>query len=150
MLEKILLKIRQLKYRLKRDYLTINNIVIAVAFFIALSWAWGSIQSMQQNYELQRMVHTKRQQAEIAKLQVALLEYDAKYYESSEYLDLAVRKRLGLVSPGERQLIIPSTDSVSKETAPIANQPAGQAGDKSNFQQWKQFLLGSNTGLLTK
>ena len=145
MLEKILMKIRQLNYRLKRDYLTMNNVVIAVAFFVALSWAWGSIQSMQQNYELQRMVHTKRQQAEIAKLQVALLEYDAKYYESSEYLDLTVRKRLGLVNPGDRQLIVPSTDSLTEEATPTSNQPSIQANSQSNFQQWTQFLLGNNT-----
>ena len=72
-------------------------------------------------------------------------EKDAKYYESSEYLDLTVRKRLGLVNPGERQLIVPSTDSLTEEATPTSNQPSIQANSQSNFQQWTQFLLGNNT-----
>ena len=70
------LKLKRLIYRIQHDYLTLNNVVIAAAILIAMSWAWGSIESMQKNYELQRSIDNKRQQVEIEKLQVALLEYD--------------------------------------------------------------------------
>lgn len=136
------LKIRQLNYRLRHDYLTLNNIVIVVAFLIALNWAWGSIKAMQQNYELQNKVYAKRQQTEVAKLKVALLEYDAKYYESPEYLDLAVRKRLGLATPGERQLIVKSTDRPNP-TNPSHSDSKTRV-ESNNFQQWRNFLMGSH------
>ena len=91
------LKLKRLIYRIQHDYLTLNNVVIAAAILIAMSWAWGSIESMQKNYELQRSIDNKRQQVEIEKLQVALLEYESKYYQSEEYQELTIRQRTGKV-----------------------------------------------------
>ncbi len=132
---------KRLLYRLRHDYLTLNNIVIAAAFLIALSWAWGSVEVMQRNYQLQQSVDSKRRQVEIEKLRVSLLTYEEKYYQSDEYIDLAVRQRLGLGAPGEQQLITPSTDTA----APSAARPAqhNQANyPRSNLQQWLDFLFG--------
>ena len=133
------LHLKRLLYRVQRDYLTVNNIVIVAAALLAISWAWGSIESMQQNYELQRAVDNKKQQLEIEKLKVALLSYEAKYYESEEYQELAVRQRLGKGIPGEKQLIVPSTDT----TNPTQN-TATTPQPISNFQQWMNFLFGGN------
>ena len=133
------LHLKRLLYRVQRDYLTVNNIVIVAAALLAISWAWGSIESMQQNYELQRAVDNKKQQLEVEKLKVALLNYEAKYYESEEYQELAVRQRLGKGIPGEKQLIVPSTDT----TNPTQN-TATTPQPISNFQQWMNFLFGGN------
>ena len=89
----ILIK-RQL-YALRHDYLTMNNLVTAAAILVAFGWAWGSVEAMQQNYELQRSIDNKRQQIEIEKIKVALLQYESKYYESDEYQELAARQRTG-------------------------------------------------------
>ena len=133
------LHLKRLLYRVQRDYLTVNNIVIVAAALLAISWAWGSIESMQQNYELQRAVDNKKQQLEVEKLKVALLNYEAKYYESEEYQELAVRQRLGKGIPGEKQLIVPSTDTTNPAQNIATNpQPV------SNFQQWMNFLFGGN------
>ena len=133
------LHLKRLLYRVQRDYLTVNNIVIVAAALLAISWAWGSIESMQQNYELQRAVNNKKQQLEVEKLKVALLSYEAKYYESEEYQELAVRQRLGKGIPGEKQLIVPSTDTTNPAQNTATNpQPV------SNFQQWMNFLFGGN------
>lgn len=133
------LHLKRLLYRVQRDYLTVNNIVIVAAALLAISWAWGSIESMQQNYELQRAVDNKKQQLEVEKLKVALLNYEAKYYESEEYQELAVRQRLGKGIPGEKQLIVPSTDTTNPAQNTATNpQPV------SNFQQWMNFLFGGN------
>lgn len=133
------LPLKRLLYRVQRDYLTVNNIVIVAAALLAISWAWGSIESMQQNYELQRAVDNKKQQLEVEKLKVALLSYEAKYYESEEYQELAVRQRLGKGIPGEKQLIVPSTDTTNPAQNTATNpQPV------SNFQQWMNFLFGGN------
>ena len=138
------LKFKRLLYRVRHDYLTLNNVVVGVALCIALSWAWGSISAMQRNYELQQMFDRKRQQVELETLRVTLLEYESKYYESAEYLDLAVRQRLGLGSPGERQIIVGSTDDTTPETSTART--ASEAQKESNFQQWMNFLFGGRRG----
>ena len=135
------LKIKRLSYRVRHDYLTLNNVVTVIALFIALSWAWGSVSAMQKNYELQQMVDRKHQQVELEKLRVTLLEYEGKYYESAEYTDLAVRQRLGKGSPGEKQLIVASTDDLA--SAASATKTSAKQQPETNFQQWTNFLFGS-------
>jgi hypothetical protein len=51
----------RLYYRIKNQYLTLNNIVIAVAFMIAAGWVWGSLSVMQRNYTLQQTLSRKNQ-----------------------------------------------------------------------------------------
>ena len=131
--------IKRFLYRIRHDYLTMNNVVIAVAFLIAASWVWGSIESMQQNYQLEQMVESKRRSVELEKLRVANLELESKYFASHEYLDLAVRQRLGRGSPGENVLILPPANQ--EVTKPTIQSPA--APPLSNFQQWMNFLFGA-------
>ncbi|QWQ32188.1 hypothetical protein KOY48_05010 [Candidatus Minimicrobia naudis] len=135
------LKLKRLIYRIQHDYLTLNNVVIAAAILIAMSWAWGSIESMQKNYELQRSIDNKRQQVEIEKLQVALLEYESKYYQSEEYQELTIRQRTGKGLPGEKQLI---TQSFEMRHACTKTCVERERTD-SNFQQWMNFLFGGNS-----
>ena len=135
------LKLKRLIYRVQHDYLTLNNIVIAAAVLIAMSWAWGSIESMQKNYELQRTIENKRQQVEIEKLQVSLLEYESKYYQSEEYQELTLRQRTGKGLPGEKQLITQSFEDAVAAEKPTPN----TVRNDSNFQQWMNFLFGGNS-----
>ena len=135
-----MLKLKRFWYHVRHDYLTLNNVVVAAAALIALSWAWGSIESMQRNYELQQMVDQKKYQLTVEKLRTELLAYESKYYESDEYLDLAVRQRLGRGSPGEKLLIVPSTDA-AKQQPTAHNTPQKQP--TSNCQQWINFLFGA-------
>ena len=135
------LKLKRLIYRVQHDYLILNNIVIAVAVLIAMSWAWGSIESMQKNYELQRTIENKRQQVEIEKLQVSLLEYESKYYQSEEYQELTLRQRTGKGLPGEKQLITQSFEDAAAAEKPTPN----TVRNDSNFQQWMNFLFGGNS-----
>lgn len=131
------IKIRRFIYRLKHDYLTLNNVVIAAAIAIAFSWIWGSIESMQRNYELQQLVDSKKHQIQVEKLRVQLLAYESKYYESAEYQELAIRKRMGKGLPGEKLLIVPTTDLKKADTS-----AQKQEQKTSNFQQWVNFLFG--------
>ena len=135
------LKLKRLIYRIQHDYLTLNNVVIAAAILIAMSWAWGSIESMQKNYELQCSIDNKRQQMEIEKLQVALLEYESKYYQSEEYQELTIRQRTGKGLPGEKQLITQSFESAT----PTQKLASSAKRTDSNFQQWMNFLFGGNS-----
>ena len=138
MLEKIQIQSKRLFYRLHRDYLTVNNVVIACALLIAFSWTWSSIEVMQQNYELQQSVDAKRRQVELERLRVDTLQLESKFYTTLEWQELAVRERLGKGMPGEHALIVPST--VTKDEQ--APEQTTTAPDDSNFQQWLQFLFG--------
>lgn len=145
MFEKIHIHLKRILYRLRRDYLTLNNIVLATAIFIALSWTWGSIEVMQQNYALQQTVDAKRQQLALEELRVATLGLEGKYYNSLEYQELAVRERLGKGLPGENVVIVPSTDQ------PESTQAAAKTQNKtSNFQEWTNFLFGGQRKDLQK
>ena len=72
------LKLKRFWYHVRHDYLTLNNVVVAAAALIALSWAWGSIESMQRNYELQQMVDQKKYQStETAALSLTTMSIDS-------------------------------------------------------------------------
>ena len=130
----------------KRAYATLNNGVILIALVAAVSWVWGSISVMQTNFSAQKMVDEQKRQLELTQLQVDTLKYEQNYYNSDEYKDLAAREDLGLVSSGEKVLILPpntaavkqqDTLDAKRETSSVqTNEPT------SNFEQWVQFFSG--------
>ncbi len=123
-----------------------NNIVFAIALFIALSWTWNSIEAMQQNYELQQNVDRKRQQLILEQLQVDTLQLESRYYDTLEYQELAVRQRLGKGMPGEKVVIVPSTDSNEVPEENTSTTPV----QVDNLQEWMNFLFGTRTKNLQK
>lgn len=135
--------IRRLIYRVKHDYMTMNNVVIAAAFLVGVGWAWGSIGIMQRNFGLQKEVDAKRRELTLTELQIQTLQYEQKYYQSSEYKELAVRDRLGIANPGEKTLILPENSKRATQSD-LASKPktAVSVQAPSSFQQWMNFLFG--------
>jgi cell division protein FtsB len=145
------INIRRLYYRFKNDYLTLNNVVIFIAFVIASNWVWGSLQMMQRNFTLQKDLDDKSRQLIVAQLDTENAKLEQRYYKTDEYKELAVRQQLGLVTPGESVIILPP------------NSPTVKAADKSaktnttikvvpisNFAQWMNFLFGTNNKNISK
>lgn len=139
------INIRKLYYALQHRYLTMNNVVIAVALLIGASWAWGSIGMMQRNFALQKQIDTKNREATLVSLEAQTLQYQVNYHKSTEYQELAVRDRLGLVNPGEKVLYLPpnSAAAVSADTV-LTKKTTLPAELPSNTQLWLNFLLGGN------
>ena len=140
-------RIRRLVYKLKNQYATTNNAVVAVAFFIAISWAWGSVSVMQRNYKLQREIDSKERQATLMSLENERLKYEQKYYQSDEYKEMAVRQRLGLVMPGEKVVSLPANSVGAKQwdASQQQKQTTNRVIEKpTNFESWMTFLLGGN------
>lgn len=137
--------IRRFWYHVKHRYVTMNNLVVLIAGFIAVSWAWASVGVVQRNYSLQREVDDKHRQQQLIELQTENLAYEQRYYKSTEYQALEVRKRLGLGDKGEKVLILPPNSSVAKvdQSAPETPTPT-VAAEPSNLQQWLNFLFGGN------
>ena len=135
--------IKRFIYHLRRDILTTNNLVMVIAFFIAIGWATGSVSVLERNYKLQREIDAKQRQLKLAELEVATLKYEQRYYKSDEYKELAVRQRLGLALPGEKALILPpNSKAVTERSNQKATAPA-RAVQASNSEQWFNFLFGN-------
>ena len=132
------INIQKLLYRVRHQYWTVNNVIIAVAFFIAASWVWGSLGMMQRNYSLQKELDYKKQQLQLTQLQKQTLEFQKRYYLTAEYQELAVRESLGVVRPGEKVLILPP-NTVTDQKKSVAAAVRPQA---SNLEQWVNFLFG--------
>ena len=141
------INIRKLYYHFTHDYLTLNNLVIAVAFAIAASWAWGSVGVMQRNYDLQKEIDSKQRDLQVTELETLSLQLEQKYYQSDEYKELEVRSRLGLVEEGERVLVLPPNTQTAIDSSKETSRPSRTA-PVSNFQQWTNFLFGGNSRTL--
>ena len=140
-------QLRRILYKIKNNLATMNNAVIFVAFFIAISWAWGSVSVMERNYKLQREIGSKERKAKLVELENAQLKYEQKYYQSDEYKEMAVRQRLGLVMPGENVVVLPANSESAKkwDEQQQAKQARQVTEEKpSNFETWMTFLLGGN------
>ena len=135
---------RKLIYHLKHRYLTVNNAVIAIAFIIAASWAWGSIEVMQRNYRLAQELNYKQRQAQLVELEAENLAFEQKYYQSREYQELAARDRLGLAMPGEKALVLPPNSQKAIEYDQVATPKVASEAQPDNFAQWLDFLFGGN------
>jgi hypothetical protein len=139
------INIRKWYYHIRHRYMTMNNVVIAIAFIIGASWTWGSVGMMQRNYALQKEVDGKKRTQQLADLEVQTLTYEQNYYKSSEYQDLAMRQRLGMVDAGEKALILPPNTAAAKNAdRALTDKKVRLVVPESNFQQWANFLFGAN------
>ena len=141
-------QIKRLIYHVRHEYVTMNNVVLAIAAVIAISWAWASVQAVQRNYELQKEVDAKKQQATLVRLQTENLQFEQNYYKSSEYLTVEAKRRLGLAESGERVLILPPNsaaveqESASEDTSTIKTT---QTPPPPPLQQWLNFMFGAKS-----
>ena len=133
--------IRRTYYHIRHNYITTNNIVVLIGLCIAASWAWGSVQAMERNYTLQKAVDYKQRELSLAKLEKDKLKYEQNYYNSDEYKELSAREKLGLVTPGEKVLVLPPNTVPPDEQHKQTFTP--QAVEQSNMQQWLNFLSGA-------
>jgi cell division protein FtsB len=119
-----------------------ENGVLVVALLIASSLVWNTVGALGKNFELQQRVDLLATEIDLFKLENETLEFQKKYYESDEYIELSARERLGKSLPGEKVLILPPVKAIpeEKDTA----QPA-RISDRSNFDQWMYFFFGDKS-----
>lgn len=145
------INIRRIFYRLKNDYFTLNNAVILIAFIIAANWIWGSLGMMQRNFTLQKELDDKSRQLIVAQLDTENAKLEQRYYKTDEYKELAVRQRLGLVTPGESLLVLPPNSEAVKNADKVdSSKPSVTIVEISNFGQWMNFLFGNNNKNISK
>lgn len=134
--------LNDLKKRIE-PFLTLNNAVLAVAVFITLSWLWGTIQAIQKNFALQQKVDDLKQEISVDQLENQTLQFQQKYLNSSEYLELSARAHLNKALPGEKVINLPpNTVSATPQKSPTS---AIGIKSRSNLEQWLYFLFGQKT-----
>ena len=151
---KIKTAINRLVYKFKHELITLDNIVIVVALVISAGFVYGSLDMMQRNYKLQKNLSDKSRELIVAQLDTENAELEQKYYQTSEYKELAVRDYLGLVTSGESVLILPeNSDEVeaiaAEEASSSTTSTTPTTSDSSNFSQWLSFLFGKNISNLS-
>jgi len=125
-----------------RHYMTLQNGAVALGLLIALSWSWGTVSTLQKNFQLQQEVDVLDQEVELADLQNQNLTFQQNYLRSNEFLEISSRDKLGKAAPSEKVIILPDTSALTdvptgvKKTAVATVKP-------SNFSQWMQFFFGN-------
>lgn len=141
--------LHRLIYHVRHRYLTLNTIVMIIAFILAAGLVWGSLTAMQRNYTLQRTLDRKQQEERVATLETRTLELESAYYQTEEYQELAAREKLGLGLPGEKVLLLPrATEQTEPIGTGLASTEQVSSEKPSNFQQWMDFLFGTNRSRL--
>ena len=132
------------KFKLLSDARNLGLIAFGI---VALLVTWSGVKVVQTNYELDKKIAVARQKNDIARLENDNLKLKNKYYESSQYLELAARRQFGKAAPGEKLYIIPEQVALAKtkdrpveqgQAEPIART---QTKWQKNYQAWKNFLL---------
>lgn len=124
-----------------RAYINLNNVILAVALLLAMSWLWGTMEALQKNFTLQQKVNQMQGEVELLDLETQMLQFQQKYLQSNEYLDLAAREHLGKVAPGEKVIFLPPNtvnDSQYREVSTAKT----RIETPSNFSQWMTFFFG--------
>jgi hypothetical protein len=134
--------IKKIIYHVRHKYLTLNNVVILMAFLIAAGWVWGSLGVMQRNFSLQKDIDYKKRQLQLTELQRDNLALQKNFYQTIEYQELAVRETLGLVRPGESLLILPPNSQAAKAADATSQTAVASRETASNLEQWVNFLFG--------
>jgi hypothetical protein len=137
-------KYQKLIYRFRNRIFTMNNIVVLVALFIAVSWAWGSVNVLQRNYVLQREIDDKKRDLQLTQLKVDTERFQQTYYKSDEYKELAVRQRLGLAFLDEKVLILPTNSNDASESDYRNDIRPTVILQPTNTEQWMNFLFGGS------
>ncbi len=135
-------KLRQVRYKLKHDFLTIENVVLAVAIVLCLTWTYQSIVAMSRNWELSERLTTERKALELLKIEVETAELENEYYKTEEYQELVARKYLDKKMPGEQMVVMPDNSEVAKNKY---RQDRIEPKEKSysNFEKWIMYLFPS-------
>ncbi|MDR2524074.1 MAG: hypothetical protein LBC95_00825 [Candidatus Nomurabacteria bacterium] len=112
---------------------------IVAAMFV---WLVMTVSAMNKNYDLQNQLEQGRLENEIQEIENENLKLQQAYYQTNEYLELAAREKLNKALPGEHLVILPKSDNPPSVETGVAARPNDE---RSNFEKWIEFLLGSHT-----
>lgn len=139
-MNKIKTQIRRLRYKLKHDFLTVENVVLVLAIVLCLVWTYQSITAMSRNWELTEQIVTKKKELELLSTEVEAAELENEYYKTNEYQEILARKYLDKKGPGENMVVLPENSENAKNKHKALKQKREEK-EYTNFEKWMMYLF---------
>ncbi len=136
--------IRRFKYRLKHGFLSLENVVLALAVILCLVWTYQSIEAMSRNWELVERLNAEQKTLQLLTLEVEAAELENEYYASGEYRELAARKFANKQLLGEHMVYLPENSEKAKNKYKTNVALVKEEQDYSNFEKWLMYLFPNN------
>ncbi len=136
--------IRRFKYRLKHGFLSLENVVLALAVILCLVWTYQSIEAMSRNWELVERLNAEQKTLQLLTIEVEAAELENEYYASDEYRELAARKFANKQLLGEHMVYLPENSEKAKNKYKTNVALVKEEQDYSNFEKWLMYLFPNN------
>ena len=134
--------LRRIRYKLKHDFFTVENIVLIVAILLCLVWTYQSITAMSRNWELSETLTREKKELELLNVEVEAAELENEYYKTNEYQELMARKLLDKKLDGENMVVMSKNSETAKNKHKIEKQEITEQ-EYSNFEKWMMYLFPS-------
>lgn len=134
---------RRIRYYLKHDFLTMENVVLLFAVVLCLVWTYQSITAMSRNWELSEKLTSERKALELVSIEVETAELENEYYKSAEYQELLARRNMDKQLPGEKMVVMPQNSEEAKNKHGDTIEVSMKETEYSNFEKWTKFLFPS-------
>ena len=121
------------------------RLVLIVGFFIVAYMLYNLTVSIYDNYQIEKHItefETRNQELRDENSQKL---DDFQYYTSEEYIEKTAKQNLGLISPGEKVIVIPDGDLIimaEDEESQLLSQQIRASW--SNPKKWWKFFFSSN------
>ncbi|MBR3132033.1 hypothetical protein IKG33_01315 [Candidatus Saccharibacteria bacterium] len=132
--------IRRMKFRMKHDFFSVENVVLILAIILCLVWTYQSIVAMSRNWSLTEKLAMEKKELELLTVQVEADELENDYYRSDEYQELLARKYLDKKMEGENMVVLPKNSEEAKNKHKKVKAEASEE-DYSNFEEWMRYLF---------
>ena len=132
--------LRRVKFKMKHDFFTVENIVLLVAIALCLMWTYQSIAAMSRNWELSETLMRERKELELLSVEVETAELENEYYKTEEYQELMARKFLDKKLDGENMVIMPENSEGAKNKHKVEKTEKTEK-TYSNFEKWMMYLF---------
>lgn len=109
-----------------------NAIGILIAAYLCASLAT----TLKRNYDLGHQISSMQRQISQLQRDKQDLAFRLQYYQTSSYQEREAKSKLGLVMPGENEIILPTP------TPSVVAQPKAPKPHRSNLRLWLDFLEG--------
>ena len=133
--------LRRAGFGLKRDFLTVENVVLLLAIVLCLVWTYQSVAAMSRNWELSERLTAERKSLELLNIEVETAELENEYYQTNEYQELMVRRNLDKKASGENMVVMPENSDIAKNKHNESMETVVEEEQYSNFQKWMMYLF---------
>ncbi|MBR0488546.1 hypothetical protein IJJ39_02650 [Candidatus Saccharibacteria bacterium] len=134
--------IRKVKYRLKYDFFSLENVTLMIAVVMCLVWTFQSIEAMDRNWKLTERLNKERTSLALLTVEVETAELENEYLKSDEYQELMARKLANKQLAGEHMVYLPENSEAAKNKHKIvATVEPVREKEYSNPEKWFQYLF---------